>query len=75
MRHREREGPFEILLREFMAGRMSSKAGNTRIRKGLKRAWIVGRSSSILEHMGPVKERWTLKRSKEIFEEIFGFRP
>ena len=31
------EGPFETLLREFMAGRMSSKQGNARIRSLMAR--------------------------------------
>ncbi len=36
------EGPFEILLREFMAGRMSSQTGNARIRRKEKDAFDAG---------------------------------
>lgn len=34
----KREGLFEILLREFMAGRMSSKQGNDKLRALMRRA-------------------------------------
>lgn len=56
---------FEHLLREFMAGRMSSKKGDMKVRAWLRKAYLQGK----------VNGSWPTGSDKEQFIKLFGFQP
>lgn len=67
MKAKVNEGLFETLLREFMAGRMSSKQGNSKLRAFGKKCF----------EYGVVYERYPkdkLETEKSFFK-IMGFKP
>lgn len=68
MTKKKDEGPFEILLREFMAGRMSSQTANVRIRRMIKDGFEAGWEQRMYRHStdDPLKESWNIyQKSKK----------